>query len=233
MTLNQRIRSDLEKKILTGEWPPGYHIPFEHQLVDHYKCSRMTVNKVMSALAASGLIERRQKVGSFVSRPKVLSAVLEIHDTKSEVEARGLHYDYKLLNSRRREATKAEQNELSLPPETEVLALRCLHLANSEPFALEERLINVSVVPHAIEVDFSIHPPSTWLLSYIPWTQAEHHVWATNADSAVAKALKIPEQTACLVVKRRTWRSDETVTTVRLTFPGHSYSLIARFSPTS
>ena len=42
--LYQRIRADLEDKILSGRWPPGYRIPFEHELVETYQCSRMTVN---------------------------------------------------------------------------------------------------------------------------------------------------------------------------------------------
>mgnify|MGYP002714813616 FL=1 len=44
-TLYKRIRLDIETRILTGEWPPGHRIPFEHQLMARYRCSRMTVNK--------------------------------------------------------------------------------------------------------------------------------------------------------------------------------------------
>ena len=57
-TLNQRIRSDLESRILSGEWAPGFRIPYEHELMEQYGCSRMTVNKVLTALAESGMIER-------------------------------------------------------------------------------------------------------------------------------------------------------------------------------
>ena len=51
MALYQRIRSDLEAKIMSGDWPPGHRVPFEHELMESYDCSRMTVNKVLSALA--------------------------------------------------------------------------------------------------------------------------------------------------------------------------------------
>jgi DNA-binding transcriptional regulator YhcF (GntR family) len=68
-TLNHRIRSDIEGRIRSGEWPPGHRIPFEHELMAQYACSRMTVNKVLAMLADAGMIERRRRAGSFVARP--------------------------------------------------------------------------------------------------------------------------------------------------------------------
>jgi GntR family histidine utilization transcriptional repressor len=65
-TLHQSILSEIEGRIVSGEWPPGHRIPFEVDLAQQYGCSRMTVNKVMTQLAKAGLIERRKKSGSFV-----------------------------------------------------------------------------------------------------------------------------------------------------------------------
>ena len=61
-TLYKQIRLDIERRILTGEWPPGHRIPFEHQLMTRYGCSRMTVSKALSELAQTDLIERRRFV---------------------------------------------------------------------------------------------------------------------------------------------------------------------------
>ncbi len=69
----------------------------------------MTVNKVLSALAATGMVERRRRAGSFVSRPKVHSAVLQIPDLKVEVESRGVRYSYKLLDRQKRIATRQDK----------------------------------------------------------------------------------------------------------------------------
>ena len=75
-TLYKQIRLDIERRVLTGEWPPGYRIPFEHELMTRYGCSRMTVSKALSKLARADLIERRRRAGTLVRRPKFLSAVL-------------------------------------------------------------------------------------------------------------------------------------------------------------
>jgi GntR family transcriptional regulator, histidine utilization repressor len=230
-TLNRRIRADLETKILSGEWPPGHRVPFEHELIAVYGCSRMTVNKVLSGLAAAGLIERRRRAGSFVRRPQFQSAVLQIHDIKAEVSERGQAYAYELLSQRRRKANAGDRELLSVGPEVGILALRCRHLADGRPFALEERLINLTAIPAGETIDFKSEPPGTWLLGHVPWTEAEHHISAMEADTETASSLKVPKGSACLVVRRRTWRSGETVTVVRLIFPGLSYHLVARFTP--
>ncbi|MGB3626279.1 MAG: GntR family transcriptional regulator, partial [Henriciella sp.] len=43
-TLHDSIRSAIEDRILSGELKPGDRIPFEHELMETYGCSRMTVN---------------------------------------------------------------------------------------------------------------------------------------------------------------------------------------------
>jgi GntR family histidine utilization transcriptional repressor len=230
-TLHARIRSEIEGKILSGEWPPGHRVPVEHELMAGYRCSRMTVNKVLSGLAAAGLIERRRRLGSFVRRPQFQSAVLQIPDIKAEVTARGRLYSYELLSQRRRKANADDRRELAVGRDTGIVALRCRHFADHEPFALEERLINLTAIPEGEAIDFTTEPPGTWLLSHVPWTEAEHHISAAEAEAGIATLLGIAEGAACLAIRRRTWRSGMTVTAVRLTFPGASYHLVARFTP--
>ena len=232
VALYQRIRSDIESRIFSGEWPPGHRVPFEHELMDSYSCSRMTVNKVLSGLAAAGLVERRRRAGSFVSRPKVHSAVLRIPDLKAEVESRGEPYGYKLLQRQKRAATRLDKAQIDVDLRTPLLALRCLHEMAKQPFALEERLLNLSAVPEAQQQDFTIVPPSNWLVDHVPWTEAEHRISACSAEKSLAAELKIDEGSACLVIERRTWRNGEPITAVRLTHPGPLYDLMARFTPT-
>jgi GntR family histidine utilization transcriptional repressor len=233
VALYQRIRSDIEGRIMSGEWPPGHRLPFEHELMDTYSCARMTVNKVLSGLAAAGLVERRRRAGSFVSRPKVHSAVLQIPDLKAEVENRGERYGYTLLHRQRRAATREDKARLDLELRMPILALRCRHDAAKQPFALEDRLLNLDAVPEAAEQDFSVVPPSTWLVDHVPWTEAEHRISAGNADKATAAELNIEQGIACLIIERRTWRNGEPITAVRLVHPGPLYDLTARFTPSS
>jgi GntR family histidine utilization transcriptional repressor len=229
--LHQRIRSDLEAKILSGHWAPGRRIPFEHELIATYGCARMTVNRALTELVRAGLIERRRRAGSFVARPRAQSAVLAIPDLKAEIDGRGERYGYTLLSRRRRSAGAKDQEELGVPRGTPVLALTCLHLAEGRPLALESRVLNLSAVPEAEQTDFTSVPPGSWLLEHVPWTEAEHRITATAADRATAHRLGLSLGSACLVVERHTWRSGEPITAVRQVFPGDRYHLVARFQP--
>ncbi|PYE86764.1 histidine utilization repressor [Phyllobacterium leguminum] len=232
-TLHQRILSEIEGRIVSGEWAPGHRIPFEVDLAAQYACSRMTVNKVLTQLAKAGLIQRRRKSGSFVREPQAQSAILEIHDIKAEVQSLKLAYSYSLVKRTIRKARAEDGLRLDLPPASPVLEVVCIHNAGARPFCLEERLISLATVPEAIDADFTAIAPGPWLLGRVPWSTAEHKIQAVPAGTDATAALDIPKHTACLIVERRTWDSAGPVTHVRFTYPGDRHALVARFTPAS
>ncbi len=231
VSLHQQILADIELRILAGEWPPGHRIPFEHELTAKYGCSRMTVSKALTQLAAAGLIERRRKAGSFVTRPHSQSAVLEIQDVRAEVEALGLPYRYEILARRTRSASRADRAVFEVGLADMVLELRCRHDAAQQPFCLEERLINLSAAPDAANEPFAEVSPGAWLVERVPWTSAEHRISAGATRGETARALKIAEGVPCLIIERRTWSGETPVTQVKLTYPGEAHELVARFKP--
>lgn len=231
VSLHQRILGDIRDNILSGAWLPGHRIPFEHELTQQYGCSRMTVNKALSQLANAGLIERRRRSGSFVRRPQLQSAILEIHDIRTEVDALGLPYRYELASRVARKATRADLPRLDIPLASPVLELSCRHFAADRTFCLEHRLISVAAVPEAAEESFAELAPGPWLVARVPWNAAEHTIRATGADRETAAALGIAVGTACLVIERKTWSADRPVTHVRLTYAGDTHALVARFAP--
>lgn len=232
LSLHQRILTDIEEKILSGEWPPGFRIPFEHELTAQYGCSRMTVNKALTQLAKAGLIARRRKAGSVVIRPHSQSAVLEIQEIKAEVEELGLAYRFEIMRRRRRKSDANDRAQLNVRQDVPVLDLTCRHFAGDHPFCLERRIISLSAVPEAEEEMFATVPPGSWLVRQVPWTTAEHVIRAAGADRQVAHALDLTEGTPCLVVERRTWDTTQAITHVALTYPGDGHALVARFTPT-
>jgi GntR family transcriptional regulator, histidine utilization repressor len=231
LSLHQRILSDIEADILSGAWPPGHRIPFEHELTAQYRCSRMTVNKALTQLAAAGLIERRRKVGSFVRRPQSQSAILQIPDIGAEVRALGLPYSFEILARRKRRVARSDSERIDLPAADWLLDLQCRHVAGARPFCIEERLISLAAVPEAEAEAFADEPPGTWLARRVPWTNAEHRIHAVGADASIAARCKVSPGTPCLVVERRTWSAKQPVTFVRLTYPGEAHQLIASFTP--
>lgn len=198
-----------------------------------YGCARATVSKAVQSLAGEGLIERRRRAGSFVARPPLQSAVLEIPELQAVVTGRGQIYRHEIVSRRTRRPDPAAPGEAALHGAGRVLALVCRHFADDRPFALEERLISLDVAPEAAAEDFSRIAPGAWLLDHVVWSEAEHRISATAADEETSTRLDLPSGAPCLMLRRWTWRGDEAVTYVRQIFPAEAFELTARFAPKS
>ncbi|WP_312468398.1 MULTISPECIES: histidine utilization repressor [Brucella] len=231
ISLHQRILDDIETRIISGEWQPGHRIPFEHELTEYYNCSRMTVNKALTQLAKAGLIERKRRSGSFVSFPQSQAAILEIHDIRDEVAALGQPYRFELLKRNERLSGPADARHIDMPRHTPLVELVCRHYAGKRVFALEERIISLDAVPSAGETDFAEQSPGPWLVSCVPWSNAQHSIRAVVSTEENAATLGVPAGSPCLVVERQTWNADQPVTHVRFTYPGDSHALVAKFTP--
>lgn len=225
VSVSERIRSDIERQILSGELKPDDRIPLERELMEIYACSRMTVNKAVSDLASRGLIVRRKRAGSFVAHPPSDSTILDIPDIRLDLERRGHAYGYELLRRAVRTAKGVEETALA-GKGGRVIELCGVHRADGQPFGFERRLVSLGAVPEIEDEDFSQTPPGTWLLGHVPWSQAEHRIFAVAAEAGMAGDLDVEPGTPCLLLERRTWLNGAPVTHVWQTFPGDRHSFI-------
>ena len=216
---------------MSGAWPPGTRVPAEHQLMAEYGCARMTVSKVLSALAGQGLITRRRGAGSEVAAPRSEQAVLEIRDFAKEAKRTGKAYGHDVIRRQIVTASAATAKRLGLVPRSRLVRVHTLHRVAGVPEAFEDRLISLAAVPQARTERFLGAPPGTWLLDYVPWTSAEHAIEAVAAGPEIASLLSIAPGAACLVLERRTWQASSFITEARITYPGARQRLVGRFSP--
>ncbi|MNE75163.1 UTRA domain protein [compost metagenome] len=118
-----------------------------------------------------------------------------------------------------------------MPRHTPLVELVCRHYAGKRVFALEERIISLDAVPSAGRTDFAEQSPGPWLVSCVPWSNAQHSIRAVVSTEENAVTLGVPAGSPCLVVERQTWNADQPVTHVRFTYPGDSHALVAKFTP--
>lgn len=226
-----RLLAALRQAVMDGTWPPGTALPKETELALQHGVSRMTMNKVLTQLAAEGFLTRRKRLGTIVAEPRAQSAVMAISDIAAEVAAMGQIHSWSLETRALRAPTPAEAMALDLPEAGEVLMVRGLHKAQGKPFCLELRAINPAAVPTAAEADFAALPPGQWLLATMPWTAASNRIRAVSAGGAEARALDVPLGAPCLEILRRTQAGGAWVTQVRLLYPGAAHQLVADFAP--
>ena len=210
------IKADILRKITQGEWKPGSLIPSEMALAESYGSARATVNRAMRELAEDGLIERKRKSGSRVRLAPVRQATFDIPIIRREIEEQGAIYRYSLAGSEVIRAPDWLRARLGLPPDASVRHVVCLHFANGFPYQLEDRWINLKLLPQARHADFSAQGPNEWLISQIPFSEVEISMSATSADETQAAQLSCAGGDPLLQIERSTRWNDRPVTFVRL-----------------
>jgi len=230
-THHDRILTELRDKITTGDWPPGFQLPFETVLAEQHGVSRMTMNKVLAQLTREGFLVRRKKLGTFVAQPMAQAAVMAITDIEAEVQALGLPWRFDLTLREMRPPRLTERQSARIEDPDPVLALQGVHFAGEHPFCHESRIVNPKSAPGALAQDFRQLAPGQWLLREVPWTSAEHRIRAINAPAALARSLGLSPGEACLEVTRRTETAGQWVTLVTQTYPGMRHELVSQFTP--
>jgi GntR family histidine utilization transcriptional repressor len=226
-----QIKRAILSNIHSGDWPPGHRIPAEEDLATHFGTARMTVNRALRALTESRLIVRKRRAGSFVAHPPSPSAMLEIVDMASAIPARGQSYQYECLRNETVKADAETASRLRVEPGDPLRHIICRHRADGAIVELEERWINLALLPDAANQSFTDTAPVAWLLAAAPWTEAEHTVSARNADKRLAGLIDTHPGAACLVLERRTFQGESVVTFARLTHPGDRHKMTERFVP--
>jgi len=74
----QRVVDSVSDRIRAGALKPGDRVPSEPELVKEFGVSRTVVREAMSRMQASGLVETRQGVGTFVLAPPAAEPLLAI-----------------------------------------------------------------------------------------------------------------------------------------------------------
>jgi GntR family histidine utilization transcriptional repressor len=173
-------------------------------------------------------VERRRKSGTRVSVNTSRDARVQIPIVREEIEKKGAAYRYELLLKEEVEAPTDVCRRMNLEVGSKVLHIKCLHLADEVPYQFEDRWINLDRVPAARDEDFKSLSPNEWLVRKEPFSEAEHSFSASLADTESASLLEIEKGAPLFVVERRTWREKNSITSVKLSFPGASYKMTTR-----
>ena len=224
----QEVQAELRHRISARIWKPGELIPTENELASEFGCSRATVNRAMREMAGTGLLERRRKAGTRVVRNPVRRATVDIPITRQEVEQRGAQWGHIVLSRKIARPGAVLSNQLGLRKGDRTMHLRSLHLADRQPFMLEDRWINLGVVPEFEAVDLNTISANEWLVQHAPFTHGDFMFSAANVSVAEAEVLNAAPDAAVFVIDRTTFTGELGITSVRLVYaPGYRMTMTA------
>jgi GntR family transcriptional regulator len=168
---------------------PGDPLPSEAELCERFSVSRMTARQALAELTNDGLVERRRGQGTFVAhrpvhrRPGVFLSFTE------EMSRRGMQATSRLLAAGMDDARRIEAVDLGLAPDSQVVRITRVRLADGVPVALEEAAL-VPELRGVLEEDLgggSLHS-----------TLADRGVVASRATGTIAARLARPSEVELL-----------------------------------
>ena len=231
-TLQQTTFKDVMVEILhritEGPWGPGTLLPGEVALAEEFSCSRTTMNRALREVAELGFLDRKRKAGTRVRMAPIRQARFEMPLVRAEVEKTGAPYSYKLVRHEIISAPDWLRSQMKLKIGQKVVHIVCVHLANGDAFQLEDRWINATALPEALEQDFTEVGPNEWLIATVPFSEVSISFRATAADALIVTHLghKFGEPVFC--IERATWWQNAAITLVTLSYR-RDYKMTAHY----
>lgn len=152
--LYNRLRIDIEE----GVYSPGERLPSESDLEAKYNTSRITIRKAISLLANDGYVSVRQGLGTIVASPTmyntnfVTSLTEQLREAGYTPSARDTHIS-------RRTAPAEIANVMGLSPNTEMVCVQRIQLADEQPVGILSNYILPEVVPDIEKKRPQLHFP--------------------------------------------------------------------------
>ena len=203
MRRNRRIKqslyldlaSELRDRIVSNKWKPGDLLPSETELCRDYGVSRGTVVKALEVLNREGLAQRRQGVGTFVSRPALHRMPGFILGFSETVRQQGRTPTHRLVDQAELTRTEALQYGCDEP----ALMLNRIRLVDGVPWAIHKAVIPLSLaekVPALYGAESEVEQPGFSLYKVLE--DAGHTI--DHADEAVNTRLATAEEAQLLEI---------------------------------
>lgn len=223
-----QLKEALMDKISTQEWKPGSRIPAERALCEQYALSRVTVRQAIGELEREGLVRRVQGKGTFVSQEKLTQPLLKLTSFSEDMWGRGLSPSAQVLALEKMPASKTVAEKLWITPGAEVIMLKRLRMANSEPMAIETAYLDdekCGLIYDRLAQNKSMYQLMKEVLHIVP-SRARQSIEIASVQGWEAKLLHMPETGMVMKIERQTFGEDlQPVEYVISKYRGDKYKL--------
>lgn len=223
--LYKKIKSEIDRRIETEEWPANFQVPSEGDLAVEFDVSQLTVRRALRELQTAGVLIRVQGRGTFVLGPRIQCAVFELPNISDEIASSGGAHTCQVLVHTTLSQDNPARNILQLSRDAVVYYSRFLHLEDGTPIQLEERYVNAAEAPEYLDQTFSARGPEAWFRRETVVTTVDNAIRAIRAEEDIRQLLQIDANQPCLLLDRSTWRDEVPVTRSRFIYPGDRYRL--------
>lgn len=229
--LYQQVKTLVLDGIAAGHYRPGDRIPTEHEFVSSLGCSRLTVNRALRELSATGVLDRVPGVGTFVAAPKSSSTVIKLHNIADDIRAKGQSLSIRVHRLHRTRVQPEIAASMGLPPRATVFHSLIVYCADGVPVQLEDRHVLPAFAPDYLKQDFTRQSTTDYLQKIELPGHVEHEVRAALAGAEESRLLDIRRPEALLIIVRKTWVRGTVTSCTRFVHPGSRQRFFGRFTP--
>jgi GntR family transcriptional regulator len=203
VALYQQIARHLENDIAIGHYSALKRLESEHELMERFAVSRITVRQAIGNLVQKGLVVRKQGKGTFVAGPSIRH---DLHDLRGFFDvflSQGQHPETRLLSFAAVDPPAGITVALKLERGTRPMRFQRLYVLDGNSVGLAEAWLN----PEATNVSWDdVETHSTYAILQellgIRIARAEMAIRARIAGKRLGRILAIPANASVLLLVR-------------------------------
>lgn len=209
----RRVGDMLVARVRSGELAPGARVPSERELAAEQGISRMTARAAMDLLARRGLVERRERSGVFVARPKIEQSLDTVAGLSDQLERRGVAPGAEVLEARTVEAGTLGDAEvasrLGVSEGDGVHVIVRVRTGDGEPLVLEENYMPERLLPGLLGEDLTAGLYALIRERYgLSAARSRQELEPSLLDPGAAAALGASPDAPALRVTRTVWDTE-------------------------
>lgn len=225
----------LEDGIAEGRYKKGTKLPSEHDLVQTYNISRVTVRQTMKYLTEKGIVIRKQGLGTFIKNTVVKTTVAEVVGFYPSLLRHGIKPVTKIIEYRIIAPEPHVRESLKLSKTEKVLKFVRQYFIDEVPFLVTEIYIPDSIA-EKWTVTEATEKNSLQLIKEKTGLNISHSditIKSSGANGVVADYLKVPHGSPILELRRLTYAvNNQPVDYAVVHYRGDTYELTTTITVT-
>jgi GntR family transcriptional regulator len=207
--LYYQLKTVIDERIDSGEWPPDTQVPSERELCEQFDISRITVRQALAELVSDGRLLRSHGRGTFVAHSQVKKSLLPLMGFSEEIRSRGQEPGARIIEFEETATPPpAVVHALQLGVGQKVVRLKRLRTANARAMAVETVHLPSALVPEILSENLenrSLYELLERKYKIMP-VRASQQWQAVACPGADAKLLEVKKGSPVFYIQRTTFR---------------------------
>lgn len=196
-----QVSADLRRRISADEFINGF--PGEFELTEQYGVSRHTIREALRVLRAEGILKSERGRGTSIQDRRYSQSLGTLYSLFQTLVDEGVTQS-SVIQRLATTTNPTVAQELGVEPNTELIVLERIRMANGEPLAHDTSWLLASETREILASDFTVNSLYSELRERcgVEMNGGKERIVAQQAPRHIAAALTVPERSAVFAIER-------------------------------